>query len=376
MLKHPIYDAAIIGGGLAGLSAAILLAKNDWKVILFEKEHYPFHKVCGEYISLESYDFLISLGLPLPKKELPVIRRLTVSAPSGTSFSQKLPLGGFGISRFAIDDELSRIAVKEGVTLRQGVKVTGVAFENDLFTIATDEIEVTARAACGAFGKRSNLDVKWNRDFVQLRPNALNNYIAVKYHVEMNHPRHLIALHNFKNGYCGISPVEQDKTCICYLTSAENLRTAGNHIPAMEQSVLCANPFIKQAFANAKILYEKPLVISQISFNKKDQVENHVLMLGDAAGLIAPLCGNGMSMAMQSARMAAALMDRLFRQQITREQMEAGYRQQWKTAFGRRLRAGRMIQAIFGKEFVTNAAVGILKYFPYLVTRIIRQTHG
>jgi len=45
------YDIAIIGGGLAGLSLAILAANANYSVALFEKEAYPFHKVCGEYIS-------------------------------------------------------------------------------------------------------------------------------------------------------------------------------------------------------------------------------------------------------------------------------------------------------------------------------------
>ncbi|TAE50818.1 MAG: FAD-dependent oxidoreductase, partial [Cytophagales bacterium] len=45
------YEVAIIGGGLAGLTNAILLANAGKKVILFEKNQYPFHRVCGEYIS-------------------------------------------------------------------------------------------------------------------------------------------------------------------------------------------------------------------------------------------------------------------------------------------------------------------------------------
>ena len=58
-----IFDVAIVGGGLAGLSLSILLAKAGYKVILFEKEKYPFHKVCGEYISLESWNFIERLGI-------------------------------------------------------------------------------------------------------------------------------------------------------------------------------------------------------------------------------------------------------------------------------------------------------------------------
>ena len=58
MQNEQPYDVAIIGGGLAGLSLAIQCASQNVSVVLFEKETYPYHKVCGEYISLESQPFL------------------------------------------------------------------------------------------------------------------------------------------------------------------------------------------------------------------------------------------------------------------------------------------------------------------------------
>ena len=90
-----IYDTAIIGGGLAGLSTSILLAGLGRKVLLIEKEQYPFHKVCGEYISMESWNFIKSLGLDLDVMELPKINELIVTAPGGNLLKQNLELGGF-----------------------------------------------------------------------------------------------------------------------------------------------------------------------------------------------------------------------------------------------------------------------------------------
>src|SRR3954469_23020826 len=109
------YDAAIVGGGLAGLAAGIRLARLGHSVVLFEKEKYPFHKVCGEYISLESWNFLEQLGLPLSKMNLPMIKKLIVSSPGGKIIESNLDLGGFGISRYLLDFELSKIARQNGV---------------------------------------------------------------------------------------------------------------------------------------------------------------------------------------------------------------------------------------------------------------------
>lgn len=370
------YDVGIVGGGLAGLSLAILCAKAGYSTVLYEKEKYPFHKVCGEYISLESWDLLVSLGLPLQNLGLPVINELNLSSPDGSMLKQKLPLGGFGISRYMIDDALVKIARASGVVVYDGCRVQDILFEENVFTIVGDKINNSCRVCCGTFGKRSNIDIKWKRDFIQRKPGSLNNFIGVKYHAVTDHPRDTIALHNFRNGYCGISPVENNKTCICYLTTAQTLRDNQSNIHRMEEEVLFRNPFIHEAFARARILYDRPLTISQISFDKKEQVQNHVLMIGDAAGMITPLCGNGMSMALHGSRIAAEHISRYLKRQIDRSQMEANYCSHWNREFANRLMAGRMIQGLFGKEWLTNILVKSLRKLPFATRAIIRQTHG
>ena len=376
MNNETIYDCAIIGGGLAGLTLAIQLAKQDHKIILFEKEQYPFHKVCGEYISLESWDFLERLGLPLGEMDLPIIKDLEVSSPDGTVLQEALPLGGFGISRYKIDNELKDISKQLGVTILENCKTEEVFLINDLFHIQTSSGKFKSRICCGSFGKRSNLDIKWKRSFIHKANNKLNNYIGVKYHIQTDFATNKIALHNFKNGYCGISRIEEGKYCLCYLTNAANLKDNDNSIEQMEKSILSANPFLKNIFENSTKLYKQPLSISQISFQQKTQVENNILMIGDAAGMITPLCGNGMSMAMHGGKIACGYIDEYLRGNISRKQMEGNYTKEWNKTFGKRLRTGRLIQRFFGKEWMTNLFVRTMKLFPSLTRWLIKQTHG
>jgi flavin-dependent dehydrogenase len=370
------FDLAIIGGGLAGLATAIQFGRDGFRVVLFEKEFYPFHKVCGEYISLESMEFLIDLGLPLNEWQLPVMDTLQLSAPNGNMLQEKLPLGGFGVSRYRIDTALMRIAKDSGVEVHDGTKVQEVDFVNNVFNITTDKGMTEAKVCCGAFGKRSNLDIKWKRSFIEQKHTALNNFIGVKYHVTHDHPLNMISLHNFKDGYCGIAAIEDNKINICYLTTAQNLRDHGNNLQKMEQNILFKNPHLKKIFGSAEFLNEKPLTISQISFDKKEQVNAHVLLLGDAAGLITPLCGNGMSMALQSSRIAVKYIRQYFADIIDRNVMELLYTKEWKTSFASRLKAGRIIQGIFGKPWLTNSMISFIKPFPSITRYIIRQTHG
>lgn len=375
-LKSDVFDAAIIGGGLAGLSISILLAKESYRVVLFEKEKYPFHKVCGEYISLESWNFINGLGLNLNALNLHLIKRLQITSPAGHSLEATLDLGGFGISRYYIDNELKKIAESLGVLIHDGTKVNEVVFKEDMFLIKHNGGEMRSKIVAGTYGKRSNLDVKWKRSFLQSKVAKLNNYVGVKYHVKSDQPADMIALHNFENGYCGISKIEGDEYCLCYMTTAENLKSNQNSVKQMEENVLYKNPHLKRIFTNAEFIWEQPLTISQISFDDKTKVEAHVLMIGDSAGMITPLCGNGMSMAMHGSKIAFDQIHLFLSGNIPRLEMEKRYENKWNKEFSSRLRMGRTVQKLFGKPFLTNMFIRLIKRFPWAVSRIIKSTHG
>lgn len=374
--KAAIFDAAIIGGGLAGLALAIQLAKENFSVIVLEKEVYPFHRVCGEYISFECWNFLESLGYPLSDMDLPVIKQLLVSAPNGNSLTHALPLGGFGISRYKIDAELAQIARHNGALVQENERVNEVVFDGSHFRLHTSSTVITAKCAVAAFGKRSNLDVKWKRPFAIQRPGKLNNFIGVKYHVKIDAPADQIVLHNFADGYCGMSQVENNTFCLCYLTTARNLKKSGNSIAAMEQHILFRNPLLKELFSKAEFIRKEPVTIAQVAFTQKEQVEDHILMTGDAAGMIAPLCGNGMSMALHGSKIAAAVITDFLQNKSSRQQMEDDYTREWKKLFADRVRTGRFIQRMFGHPVLTNIFIAVMKPFPKITAYLIRQTHG
>jgi menaquinone-9 beta-reductase len=370
------YDLAIAGGGLAGLALSIQVARQGYKVILFEKEQYPFHRVCGEYISLESWDFLEELGVDLSAMDLPEIRKLIVSGINGNSLKQDLPLGGFGISRYTLDFMLAGIARLNNVEVVENCKVNDIQFEDDQFQVETTKGNYSARQVAACYGKRSNLDIKWHRSFAMAKKNKLNNYVGVKYHVAARFPVDTIALHIFPDGYCGISKVEEENYCLCYLTTAANLKKSNNDILRMEQAILSRNPHLRKLFTESTKLWKEPVIISQVSFDRKSQVHDHILMIGDAAGMITPLCGNGMSMALHGSKLAAKQINRFLGLEISRKEMEEQYRKEWKENFSARLQTGRFIQRLFGHRWLIGPLIFLGKVFPGVIRLLIKKTHG
>ncbi|MFT5943314.1 MAG: flavin-dependent dehydrogenase, partial [Sediminicola sp.] len=147
------YDVIIIGGGLAGLTAALHLRKNEHSVLVLEKQQYPNHKVCGEYVSNEVVPYLEYLGISFSEFQVAHIDTLQFSLVNGRAITTKLPLGGTGISRYAFDDLLYRKAISQGIDF-VFESVDKVSFENDNFWVMTNrENRFTSPIVLGAYGK-------------------------------------------------------------------------------------------------------------------------------------------------------------------------------------------------------------------------------
>lgn len=365
-------EVIIIGGGLAGLTSGIHLSKIGLHVIIIEKNSYPKHKVCGEYISNEVLPYLKWLDVNISDLEPTHITKLQFSSVKGKVVNCELPLGGFGISRYALDEFLYKKAISNGCNFIQET-VENIAFNENEFTITTSNNTILkTEIVIGAYGKRSNIDQKLNRNFIQQK----SPWLAVKAHFSGNFSNTLVGLYNFSGGYCGVSKVEKDKVNICYLADYETFKNYKN-IEDYQDMVVSKNPFLKSIFENHTLLFDKPLTISQISFEKKKTIENHILMIGDTAGLIHPLCGNGMAMAIHSAKIASELIEAYFKNEIkSRIALEQKYCKEWNYNFKKRLSFGRLLSYLLQKPKLAEVLIRFLISFPFLLPLIVKKTHG
>jgi len=233
-------DIIVVGGGLAGLVSAIHLSKHGIEILVIEKNTFPKHKVCGEYISNEVLPYLQSLGVNPLKSGAKKINRFMLSTPKNKVIETELPLGGFGISRYTLDNTLAQKTKENGVTILQG-SVTDIYFLDDEFRVTTKNGGVhKAKVVIGAHGKRSNVDITLNRNFIKNK----SPFLAVKTHLKGDFPDDLVALHNFRGGYCGLSKVENDHINACYIADFKSFQKFKN-IQHFQEEVLYKNAFLK-----------------------------------------------------------------------------------------------------------------------------------
>jgi flavin-dependent dehydrogenase len=366
------FNVIIVGGGLAGLASAVHLSKKGLSVLLIEKHVYPKHKVCGEYISNEVLPYLKALDFNPFDYGAKNIVDFTLSTPRSRYISTKLTCGGFSISRFCIDWELSKKAKQYGAEILH-VNVTDIQFKNDQFEVFTNQNnQYFSEFVVGSFGKRSNLDVKMNRAFIQ-KPSP---FLGVKAHYKGDFPDNAVGLHNFEGGYCGISKVETDLVNVCYIADFKSFKQYKN-IEDFQIKVLSQNKYLKEVFDTYELAFEKPLSISQVSFSAKQPVENHILMCGDSAGMIHPLAGNGMSMAIRAAQMVSKQILKYKSGQLkSRTDLENQYTKVWNKEFSSRLKSGHIIARLFRLGLFSELIVLFLKAFPIILPHIIKKTHG
>ncbi len=368
-----VFDTAVVGAGPAGSSAAITLARRGARVALLEAEEFPREKLCGEFLSPEIPGLLAQLGARSHVGSLgPVeIAAVRMTAPDGTAWERGWPQPGWGLSRAALDRALVEQATRAGA--RVWMKTTATNIRGDLrhgFEIETTHGSMRARTVIAAYGKRAALDRTLGRAFLR-RPQP---FLALKAHHLGRPLGGRVELHTFPGGYCGLAEVEGGRVNVCLLVRAAAWRAAthGRRDPvqAFCEWMQRQNPYLHDWLSAAERIDERWLSIAQVPFCDKPAAEGDILMAGDAGGLIVPLTGDGIAIALRSGMMAAEECERMLAGALSTR----AYGTRWQRAFGRRYLLGRALQAILLQPHLAPPALRAAAALPPLADWIIART--
>ncbi|MDH3605036.1 MAG: NAD(P)/FAD-dependent oxidoreductase [Candidatus Tectomicrobia bacterium] len=372
-------DVVVAGAGPGGCATAYHLHQAGWRVIVAERLTYPVDKMCGEFLSPEGVVSLERMGLrsALASYTPPSIDKLLLSSHQGKTWTASLPRPGLGLTRRRLDQALAQRCREVGIEVVHGLQIRDIDgnFEHGFHLRGRGpqgEQEFKTRLVVGAFGKQSLLHRKL-RGATHQAPASL---MALKLYAEGGHLPGHIELHVFPGGYAGICEVEDGRTILCLLTETAAFRRTGANGDRFGAEVMAQNPLLGERLSALRPAWSSAFAIANLAFGPRALTASDVLMVGDAAASISPLCGDGMSMALRAAELLAPLADRFLAGDWPSREMVQTYQQHWRQEFSRRLWVGRGLQKIFLTPSWGPVAMVLLHLFPKLGQRLIDWTRG
>lgn len=367
-----MYDVIIVGGGLAGCSAAIQLADRGHKVLLLEQQKYPVHKLCGEFLSVEVIENFANLGILDEVKAIGAhpIHHAVLTDTSGETFEHSLPGTALGLSRYQLDPLLFNRAAAVGADCKEGTVVREISGDfASGFRVVSSGGEFTSRMVLAAHGKRSPLDTQLKRPFARRK----SPWVAFKSHCDGLDLPGTIELHAFPGGYCGLSMIETGQVNLCWIGHEKILQaSADRNLP----NALYENPALRDRLDHLVCSPAVRTRLSQISFELKGNFDGDICMIGDTAGMITPLCGDGMAMALRSAEIAVPLVSGYLEGILNSAQFKQQYQRNWQREFKLRLQLGRMIHQAFIQPKIAQASLQVCRSVPAIGHWIIQNTRG
>jgi flavin-dependent dehydrogenase len=300
-------QALIIGGGPAGASLAVRLARAGRPVLLIEREAGPHDKVCGEFLSFEAAGYLTELGLDATA--LGAVPITAVDLRHGDLTAQSdLPFQALSLSRRVMDEALLARAADVGAQVIRGRRVVRLQRLAGQWRAQLNDGEaVEAAQVFLATGKH---DLRgWPRP-----PGRQADLIGFKQHWTLEPQqaariRGRVELHLFPGGYAGLEPVEAgDQANLCLVVRKRALNAAGRSWPSLLESLKTTCPSLSERLNGGHPSTDKALAIAAIPYGYVRAHGDGLWRLGDQAAVIPSLAGEGMSIALHSARLAAEVL--------------------------------------------------------------------
>ena len=249
-----------MGAGLAGSGIAAALAQRDWDVLLVERDHFPRHKVCGEFLSPEAQHSLQAFGLLEEVAALgPVsLRAAAITTPGGATVEMALPADAWGLSRYALDAHLADAVERRGGQVWQGAAVTSTAREGDGYVVHVrcrgaarqqDDQILRTRAILMACGRHSSAALPPRTRRTRADKRGWRDCVGMKIHYRNVRMEPRVELYLFPGGYVGINPVEGGRANVCLLITSPAFQAAGKSLACVLDTAAARHPVFARAAA-------------------------------------------------------------------------------------------------------------------------------
>ena len=326
----------IAGGGLAGLSLGIALQERGIAVTLHEASSYPRHRVCGEFLSGVSDQVLGNLGISFALEDAIPLETSCWYDDQGPF--RELAVRGRGISRHLLDHRLQERFRELGGRL-----------------VLNSRIQ-PGEGVIWAAGRRK----------------TTSGWIGLKAHFADLKASHDLEMHAGDGCYVGLARIEQGKVNVCGLFRKRRIFGDRDEQLLTRYLLECGLGRLANRLASARQVEGSLCGVAGIEFGS---ISNPFFSIGDAAAMIPPFTGNGMSMALESAHHALEPATGYACGRLTWSEALHANRRTATKAFGKRMVLARLLHPIVarGKTARFLRKTGIVRFLPFgLLYRSLR----
>lgn len=349
-LPADCYDAVIVGAGPSGSVCGHFLGLKGVKVALLDKEHFPRDKYCGDAVCTPAIQILEEMGVMkelVDNNEAHFADAGGFVSPSGISYigvsKQKLgTAAACAVKRINLDVRVARCAQRSGAELKEGFEVTNAVFNKvtGLWTVTSASgAIVKGRVLVCADGATSWLATKLgyckeppkgvcSRAFVEGGTHN-TDFDGVCFYPKWSLP-----------GYAAIFRHPNDELGFCYyLIPCGKAGMCGDvkesDLAKLHNDAIKYDPFISAALGpNAKLERMKVASLRVGGQGVPTTYDDHLLIIGDAAGHIDPLTGEGIHTAMMGGKAAAQNILDMKQTGDYSKLSTRGYERNWIKAYG------------------------------------------
>jgi flavin-dependent dehydrogenase len=356
-------ETVIVGGGPAGAATACGLAGMGREAVVVERAAAPHHKVCGEFLSIETQTQLRQLGVDVAALGAVPIDQVAVYS-SARSVTAALPFRALSLSRYRLDDALLNRAQECGAQVKRGVSVRNVTPNGEIWTVECDDGEsLQCRHLVLATGKWGLRGIGDARD---------NSLVGLKMHLRptVEIRRALtgrVELFLFNRGYAGLELVEDGIANLCCVLPRAAVARLVPGWPALRDYLAGKLPRLADRLGSADSLWDKAVaIVCPTGGYLHSETGPAVYRVGDRLAHIPPFTGDGMAIALGSGELAA--------EHIRQGSAPAAYLAAARRLSGRTIRLASAVSGLAATGAGRSVLLGAAVMMPKLIGTIARRT--
>lgn len=356
------YDVLVVGAGPAGLAAGIELSRNGWQVLLIDKSAFPRDKVCGGFIGPENKDVLNHYGVldAMIARGAQKVTHIQLSAPGGKSVHVPLRYRGkddfgLGFSRRNMDELLLEEARRGGVTFLASAVIAEIARQDgfkELILKRTNgehDLQVRVRHIIYANGAGPVPQGSGSKLFG----------VAGLFDSCRDRGSDVI-MHFIDQGHVGINAFEDGVFNVCYVIKDKLFKRCQGKYERIWEHLMDSNPNLNTQMRSAKLVGKWKGVCIDLARPLRF-FDGDAFYAGDAVGLIHPVAGGGISIALNSGIMLGLLLGHQRPGLLDTAVIARRYEAMWRMAFERSVMVSKWIGSLSHCAPVADILVKILK---------------